>query len=97
VLLLLQPVGEQGVAAPCVSFALHASCIHVVHIRLLLDITPISKTQAGSHIAVLDFERRINNIVMLARLSPLGPLTIAGSRLADEGCTPLMHACDDDL
>jgi len=38
VLLLLQPVGEQGVAAPCVSFALYASCIHVVHIRLLLYI-----------------------------------------------------------
>jgi len=36
VLLLLQPVGEQGVAAPCVSFALYASCIHVVHIRLML-------------------------------------------------------------
>jgi len=35
-LLLLQPVGEQGVAAPCFSFAFYASCIHVVHIRLLL-------------------------------------------------------------
>jgi len=29
-------VGEQGVAAPCFSYAFYASCIHVVHTRNLL-------------------------------------------------------------
>jgi len=29
-------VGEQGVAAPCFSYAFYASCIHVVHTSTLL-------------------------------------------------------------
>jgi len=68
VLLLLQPVGEQGVAAPCFSYAFYASCIHVVHSRhfvihcqLLADLDwrnlPCSR-QSGTVTALASFAHK---------------------------------------
>jgi len=62
VLLFLQPVGEQGVAAPCVSYAFHASCfmLYTLHDRhmysersyMLVNMSQISTTLAFRHSAL---------------------------------------------